>query len=119
MRAESTMNETSTFEEVLQHSSEWCVKNPAWIRICDLPDGHCESLHVQWTELSATQQRRWGSEYSYNEFGDKRCKVPYGFVSGKGEFYKRITDVPRFHNSMMVFRIGVNEANAMRAARAS
>jgi hypothetical protein len=114
---EVTTPETCTFDQVLQQSADWCAGNPAWVRICDMPDGYCDALHVQWNELSATQQRRWGSEYGYQEFGTKRCKVPYGFVSGKGGFYERITDVPLFHNSMMVFRVGVNAASAMRAAR--
>ena len=109
------MEETYTFEQVLQRSAEWCSKRPAWVRICDMPDDYCKSLYVQWNELSATQQRQWGSEYAYAEFGIKRCKVRYGFVSGKGEFFEQITDVPRFHNSMMVFRVGTTTAAAMRA----
>ncbi|WP_052660688.1 hypothetical protein [Paraburkholderia fungorum] len=113
----TSVAETCTFEQVLQQSADWCANNPAWIRICDLPDGYSDSLYVRWNELSAAQQRRWGSEFGYQEFATKRCKVPCGVVSGKGEFYERITDVPLFHNSMAVFRVGVNKANAMRAAR--
>lgn len=81
-----------------------------------MPTDYCDTLYVQWNELSATQQRRWGSEYAYGEFGIKRCKVRSGFVSGKGNFYDCITDVPPFHNSMMVFRIGIDAVESMRTA---
>jgi len=64
------------------------------MRICDFPEGYCDTLYVQWHELRATSQARWSSEYAYNEFADKRCKVPYGFISGKGEFYESVHDVP-------------------------
>lgn len=99
-------SEAYTFEQVLQQSAEWCAKRPAWMRICDMPDGYSESLYVQWEELRASQKRYWGTEYAYNEFSTRRCKVPYGYISGKGEFYESNADVPLSHNSMMVFKVG-------------
>jgi hypothetical protein len=113
---------TYTVEQAAQHAIAWCGKYPAWVRICDMPAGYCESLYVQWTDLSATQQRRWESELAYNEWATKRRKVPAGVISGKGKFYEHICDVPVGHNSMMVFRVGVKAAHEIRvqiAARAA
>lgn len=111
--------ETCTMEQVLDRSAEWCAKHPAWVRICDTPNGFSDSLHVQWGELNPTAQARWGSEFAYAEFARKRCKVPVGVVSGKGEFYENICDVPLFHNSMCVFRVGAKVAREMAEQRAN
>jgi hypothetical protein len=105
------VSEACTFEQVLQRSAEWCAKRPAWMRICDMSDELCESLYVQWDELRASQKRHWGTEYAYNEFSIRRCKVPHGVISGKGEFYASIADVPLSHNSMSVFKVGKKVAS--------
>lgn len=102
-------------EQASKHALDWCAKNPSWIRICDLEDSNC--YYVQWGELSERQRSRWGSEYAYNEFAQKRQKVKTGFISGKGEFFSDILDVPRWHNSMMVFRVGVVSAKQILANR--
>ncbi|MCC8384667.1 hypothetical protein GPY51_18710 [Photorhabdus laumondii subsp. laumondii] len=33
------------------HAENWCKKHPAWISICDMPDGYCDTLYVQWNSL--------------------------------------------------------------------
>lgn len=85
--------ETYTPQQASEHADAWCVAHPAWVRICYIPD--------------------------YDEYVSKRRKLPHGFISGKGVFYDRITDVPPFHNLMMVFRVGTKDAKAMRAATPS
>ena len=109
--------ETYSPEQASEHAAHWCAKRPAWVRICDMPEGYCDTLYVQWGELSPAKQVYWGSEYAYNEFASKKCKVPEGFISGKGEFFESVHDVPLFHNLMMVFRIGVKSAAELRAGK--
>ncbi len=106
--------ETYTVEQAAKHATAWCTKRPAWLRICDMPPGYCETLYVQWSELSPAKQAFWGSEYGYNEWATKSCKVSSGFVTGKGEFYKSIHEVPLFHNFMTVYRVGVKAAREIR-----
>lgn len=48
----------------------------------------------------------YSAESAWREFGDSYCKVRKGFISGKGEFYEDVLDVPRFHNLMTVFKVG-------------
>lgn len=108
-------SESYSVELAFKHAMDWCAKHPAWIPICDLDDTNC--YYVQWDELSDRERRRWGSEYAYNEFATKRRKVKVGFVSGKGEFFADILDVPRWHNSMMVFCVGVDAAKTFRINR--
>lgn len=103
-------------EQASKHAVEWCKKHPAWLRICDL--GNTDCYYVQWAELSDRERERWGSEYAYNEFATKRQKVKTGHVSGKGEFFSDILDVPRWHNSMMVFCVGAKAAQELRNTRA-
>lgn len=105
------MEETYSFEDALKKSLEWCAKHPGWKRMCDIED--TDSLYKTWEEMPNSIKEQWINEYgehyaesAWKEFGSKPCKVPYGFVTGKGEFYKRVSDVPRFHNFVMVFKVG-------------
>lgn len=108
-------SESYSVEQASKHAMDWCAKHPAWIRICDLDDTNC--YYVQWDELSDRERRSWGTEYAYNEFATKRRKVKTGFVSGKGEFFPDILNVPPWHNSMMVFCVGVEAAKKFLANR--
>jgi hypothetical protein len=103
--------ESYTTEQAAQESLKWCEKHPGWKRICDIEDSN--SLYKTWDELSEKEKKSWinyygvlGAKGAWEEFGHKPCKVKYGFISGKGEFYKKVTDVPPLHNLMMVFKIG-------------
>lgn len=104
------MEKTYTTEQAAQEATEWCKKNPGWQRICDIPDH--DSLYETWDELPARVKKYWerecrsDAEGAWREFGAARCKVKFGHVSGAGEFYKCILDVPRFHQGMMVFKVG-------------
>lgn len=102
-------------EAAAKHAAEWCKKHPAWMRICDLED--TARYYVQWQELDERKREFWGSEHAYNEWASKRQKVKTGFISGKGEFFADILDVPRWHNSMMVFCVGVKAAQELRDGR--
>lgn len=100
--------EVYTFSDVLDKSLEWCIKNDGWKRICDIED--TDSLYYSWNELPSKIKSKWknnfeNAEDAWSEFGERVCKVPYGFVSDKGEFYNDILQVPRSHNFMMVFKI--------------
>jgi len=104
------MEESYTTEQASQHALNWCAKNPKWKRICDIPDS--DALYKTWEELPIKVRDSWESRYGYDaksawrEFGYRPCKVKFGFISGKGEFFRNVLDVPRFHNIMMVFRVG-------------
>lgn len=108
-------DEFFSVEQASQHAVEWCKSHPAWVRICDL--GNTDCYYVQWGELSDRERASWGSEYAYNEFATKRKKVRTGHISGKGEFFEDILDVPRWHNSMMVFCVGIKVAQELRDGR--
>ncbi|QTD91789.1 hypothetical protein [Burkholderia anthina] len=119
----STTPRTNTGEffsadQAAAHAAAWCKLHPSWIRICDLPPNYTDNFYQQWEELSEGQRRRWGTRSMYNEFARKRRKVKEGFISGKGEFFDGVLDVPLFHNVMMVFRVGVAKATELRAAKA-
>lgn len=100
--------ESYSTEDASRHAVKWCEQHPGWQRICDIPDSSV--LYKSWAELPKTIRASWEKNHpsdpegAWLEFGRAPCKVPYGFVSGKGEFYKNVLDVPQFHNSMMVFK---------------
>lgn len=106
-------------EQASQHAAEWCAKHPAWLRICDLGDIDSNQFYVQWHELSDRDRKGWGSEYAYEEFAIRKSKVEMGFISGKGEFYSNVLDVPMWHNLMQVVRVGVNMARTIRRQEGS
>ncbi|WP_420213464.1 hypothetical protein ACN8ZM_40335 (plasmid) [Burkholderia aenigmatica] len=106
--------ETYSVEQASRHAVEFCRKNPAWMRICDIPDS--DSYTVKWSELSKRDQEHWCSEFAYNEFARKRSKCKVGFVTGKGEFYDDVLKVPLYHNLMTVFRVGVKRSRQYRSA---
>jgi hypothetical protein len=97
-------------EQAAKHALNWCKKHPAWMRICDLPFP-TEELYYKWEELSKKEQEPWIEEYArsakeaWEEFSYGKCKVEYGFISGRGDFYDDVLDVPPFHNLMMVFKV--------------
>jgi hypothetical protein len=120
MSARENTGEYFSVEQASSHAAEFCRKNPAWLRVCDMPDTEevSRALYVQWDELSKAAQERWGSEYAYDEFARKRCKVKQGVMSGKGEIYGSVLDVPLFHNMMCMYRVGVARAKEWREQRA-
>jgi hypothetical protein len=105
------MEEQFTTEQASQHAVAWCAKHPQWKRICDIPDS--DALYCTWDELPKKVRAAWERDYrtdaecAWRELGERPCKVKFGFISGKGKFYRNILDVPRFHNTMMVFRVGL------------
>lgn len=105
--------EEYTPRQALEHADKWCAKRPAWLPIYLLDD--TDQYYVQWGELSAKDKEYWGSQDAYDEFATKRQKIEIGFISGKGEFYGDVLQVPLFHNFMMVLRIGAKAAKEIRA----
>lgn len=102
--------ETYTTEQAAEKAIEWCANHPGWKRICDIENS--DSLYKVWEELSEKARKSWINEYgeysaesAWREFGERPCKVPYGFVTGKGEFYRKILDVPLHHNIMTVYKV--------------
>ena len=103
--------ETYTTEQAAQRALEWCEANKGWKRICDIHDS--DFLYKTWEELPKKIRQHWISQYgkysaenAWREFGEAYCKVPNGFISGKGEFYENALDIPKFQNLMMVFKVG-------------
>lgn len=68
-----------TVQQAAEKALAWCQRHPAWIRICDLPDGWLEG---------------------------RKSPPPSAHVTGRGDVCGKIRDVPCGHNSMMVFRVG-------------
>jgi len=100
--------ESYTTEQAAEHAKKWCARHRGWQRICDIEDS--DALYKNWDELSTKERAGWEEEYrssaeaAWLEFGRKPCKVPSGFITGKGEFYKDVLQVPIWHNLMMVFQ---------------
>lgn len=100
--------ESYSVEQAAEHAVRWCSEHKGWERICDIDDS--DSLYKTFDELPLRVRKSWEKEYptdpqgAWEEWGHKPCKVKYGFISGKGEFYRDILKVPRFHNLMMVFK---------------
>lgn len=109
-REECFEREEYCTEEASIHALRFCEKYPGWKRICDIEDS--DNLYKTWNELSERAKRPWIREYrdraedAWGEWGNKPCKVQYGFISGKGKFYKKVTDVPHLHNLIMIFKVG-------------
>jgi hypothetical protein len=92
-------------QQAAEHAIAWCKAHPGWQRICDIED--VDALYKSYAELPASDRRYWdrrGGENMWLEFGRKPCKVLYGFVTAKGEFYRDILEVPLFHNLMTVYK---------------
>lgn len=70
--------EQSSIEDASKYAIEFCKKYPTWKRICDIENGAI--LH---------------------NISEVKC----AFISEKGNFYKRITDIPQNHNSIMIVKI--------------
>ena len=99
--------ESYTTEQAAAAAVSWCQTHPGWQRICDIDNS--DKLYKTYSELTKRERLGWdqqGGEPAWREFGYGRCKVPYGFISGLGKFYRCALDVPRFHNLMMVFKTG-------------
>jgi len=104
---EQTTKEFYSAEQASKHALEWCKRNPAWRRICDIPDHSV--FEKTYNEIPKRDRAWWdknGGEECWREFGIAGTKVPTGFISGKGEFYDSVLKVPLHHNLMMVFRVG-------------
>ncbi len=104
---EQPAREFYSAEEASKHAAEWCKRNPAWRRICDIPDHSV--FEKTYGEIPKRERAYWdrnGGEECWREFGTVGTKVATGFISGKGEFYDSVVKVPLHHNLMMVFRVG-------------
>jgi hypothetical protein len=105
-----TSKESYTTDQAAKHALDWCAKNTKWKRICDIKDS--DALMKTWEELPAKVRKEWEREYpsdpkyAWQEFGSAPCKVEFGFISGKGEFYSDVLAVPHLHNLMMIFKVG-------------
>lgn len=104
---EQTSKEFYSAEQASKHAADWCKRNPAWRRICDIPDS--DALYKTYDEIPKRERAYWdqnGGEECWREAGNAKCKVATGFISGKGEFFDHVLKVPLHHNLMMVFRVG-------------
>ena len=106
------MKKTYSTEEAAKFALKWCEKNNGWERICDI-SCDSEELYYSWSEITKKEKDFWIKEYgvdsakdAWKEFGNKKCKIPYGFITGKGEFYSNILDVPLNHSIIMVYQTG-------------
>ncbi|WPS85643.1 hypothetical protein SMD22_00865 (plasmid) [Brevibacillus halotolerans] len=103
--------ESYTTEQASQYALEWCNNNQEWKRICDIKNTN--TLYYTFAEIPKKVQKQWirefgehSAESAWLESGKKPCKVPYGFITGKGEFYEDILQVPLHHNMMQVYKVG-------------
>ncbi|MBI6940019.1 hypothetical protein JET76_01550 [Pseudomonas putida] len=104
---EQSTKEFYSVDQASQHAAEWCKRNPAWRRICDIPD--ISVFEKTYDEIPKRERAYWeknGEEECWREFGAGGTKVPTGFISGKGEFFDHVLKVPLHHNMMMVYRVG-------------
>ena len=105
MKTEETFGTDQAAEKALI----WCENHKGWKRICDIKDS--DSLYKKWVDLTKEEKYPWVRDFGisadsvWNDNKGDTCKVPYGFISGEGEFYKDILQVPLFHNLMMIFKV--------------
>jgi len=99
-------------EQAALQAKKFCEENQGWKRICDIPDS--DKFYMIWDELPEKTKKYWIEEYgrhhaknAWLEFGEAKCKVPFGHVSGKGKFYPNYTfaKAPLGENGMMVFKV--------------
>jgi hypothetical protein len=95
-------------EQAADHAKTWCERHPGWKRICDIEN--TDELYKTFSELSLKERRYWEKNYSdpedaWLELGRIPCKVPFGFITGRGDFFRNITQVTINHNLMMVFKV--------------
>lgn len=101
--------ETYTTEQAATHAFLYCQTHKNWHRICDLET--TDHLYKTWPELSQRERNQWikaygeySAESAWQEFGTAPCKVPKAYITGKGEFYKDILQVPLSHNLMTIYK---------------
>lgn len=98
-----------TTAEAAQKAIKWCENHIGWKRICDIED--IDDLYKTWDELSEKEKRTWIKEYgisaenAWRELGRKPCKVSYGFITSKGDFYKDILKAPLKDGIMQVYKV--------------
>jgi len=99
-----------TVEQAKLAAEKFCSNNAGWEMICDIEDS--DSLYKGWNDMDKKVKAAWRKKYgmagaqdAWESLADKPCKVPYKFISGAGEVYDSILDVPAFHNSMMIFKV--------------
>ncbi len=110
-----------TVADAKRHAEAFCHRNPTWRMICDLDEADYSPL--PWSMLPREERRHWLRRYgssapeAWAEFGTNK-PMPYrmGYVSGAGEFFNDVLDVPRFHNLMTVVEVG-GERGAYRRNR--
>lgn len=97
-------------EQASAHAKKWCAAHSGWQRICDIENS--DALFKTWDELSKKVRKQWEKVYGHGamnawlEDGEKPCKVPYGFISGAGKFYRDSLKIPHGHNMMTIFKTG-------------
>lgn len=104
-----------SMESVTAAVAAWCARRPTWISIADMPSGMSRDIYVQWHELKPFEKKYWESEYGYNEYAPKKCKVKSGFITGDGTFHETFNDIQPRQNFCMVFAIGREQVEAIRA----
>lgn len=100
-----------TTDDASRHAQLWCSRNLSWSRICDVDE---RAYVVSWSDLPGLTRRRFCVRYRchsddhgravFDEFGPKPLRFRFGFISGAGEFFASVCDVPISHNLMMVIQ---------------
>ncbi|MGO4697739.1 hypothetical protein AB4Z50_25970 [Paenibacillus sp. 2TAB26] len=105
------INEFYSVSQASLQAQKFCEENHGWRRICDIWDS--ENLYLTWEELPKKIRNYWigkcgeySAESAWREFGNSICKVPFGCVSGKGDFHPNyeMVNAPLGHNMMMIFK---------------
>ena len=107
-----------TQQDATKKAREWVKTHPAWILICDMK-ADPDIFYFQFHELTDKERSYWGSAGHYNEYAIRRCKVQRAHITGDGEIYASICDIPpNKGGSMMMFKVGVKSGLRNLAMRA-
>lgn len=99
-----------TQQDATKKAREYVSTHPAWVPICDmLADPGV--LYYKFHELTDKERKYWEHPDRYNAYARKRCKVQRAHITGDGEIYADICDVPpKKGASMMLYKVGVKGA---------
>jgi len=92
-----------TLQEASAKATAFCTENAGWIKVCDMPETF--NPYKSWKELTAKARKHWGTIEVWRDCATEEPKYPYGFISGAGEFFGSVLDVPPHHQHMMVWKV--------------
>lgn len=102
----------NTTEIAAIQAKNWCINNPGWQRICDIPD--TSVYNIKFEELKTKERKYWEKSFpsdpegAWKEFGIGGQKIKTGCIGANGKFYDDIIQAFTIdkQNIMTVYKTG-------------